>query len=177
MGMARTIGAVAGITALLVVLVASRPTAESPRIGATVRLAVKGTGEVGVEPASPAAVVGVEDLRAGAPPGEGVVEVRNYAARAVAFRLAMPASAARELLPAAGQVRVRVTRGERILADTTLIGLLRGTAGSTLAVGRTARIRLAVWIPAGTFPLFPGEEIEHSLAVQLLPVVGSGAAG
>lgn len=151
---------------LVVALVAmARPAAGHGGVqAAALRFAAEPDGAVAVAPAAPRALLASGSLR----PGDhvaGTLRLRNQTGSPLAVGLrAEPSSTALD-----GLARVRVLARGRVLADTTLQVLRRGTPGRLrLAPGAAARVRVVASIPADVETGYEGARV----AVRLVPEDG-----
>jgi hypothetical protein len=160
----RAIGVLLGAGLAVFLLVGARPTTSFTSLPARAVLAVGLTGELGVTPSVPRPVLDAKTLEPGAAPARAEAVVRNQTGTtlAVGFRAQ---AASRDL---DGLLRIRLSSGGRVLADTTLQGLRNGTP-ETLALRAGAETSLVVeaWIPDGITDGYQG----RSADVTLAPVV------
>jgi hypothetical protein len=162
-GIARVAGVLLGAGVALLLLIASRPSANFARLPASASFTIPLTGELEVTPAAPRPVLKAPALMPGDPPAVASFTVRNQTGTtlAVGFRAH---AAARDL---DGLLRIRLRAGNRMLADTTLQGL-RGGSASTLRLRSGAALAVSVqaWIPDGLND-YEGRDV----AVDLTPAL------
>ena len=167
--MARTLGAAAGVAAAVALLVAARPSATVPGLPASARLTLSPPGTLAVSP-SPASVLWAPRLEPGANRVASSFRLRNQSGMAlrVGFR-ARPDTHALD-----GIVRVRIDGPGGALANTTLQGLRRPSAGTVrIRSGQTRRLDLAVWIPGSVTGDYQGRLVR----VALIPTTGPAGRG
>ena len=162
---ARVLAAAIGAALVIALVAMARPAGGHGGVrAAALRFTAEPDGAVAVTPAAPRALLASGPLRPGGH-ADGTLRLRNQTGSRLAVGLrAVPSSTALD-----GLARVRVLAGDRLLADTTLQVLRRGTPGRLrLAPGATARVRILASIPAGTETGYEGAHV----AVRLVPEYG-----
>ncbi|MBN8867034.1 MAG: hypothetical protein J0H98_05735 [Solirubrobacterales bacterium] len=167
MAAARTVGVVVGLCSLLLLLAVSRPESREPRLGVSLDLGVVDRGELEISRVDPLPVISA-DLVAGRV-AAGRLEVRNITDLPLRVGLVLPLSESEARTLAAAQIRVRVARGRTVLADTTIPGLIRGTALTRLGPGREADLSFRAWIGGQDPGLYAGQDVTGRLDFQLEP--------
>ena len=160
---AATIGA--GLVIALVVM--ARPAGGHGGVmPAALRISAAADGAVAVTPADPRPLLASDSLRPGNR-AAGTLRLRNQTGSRLNVGLrAEPSSTALD-----GLARVRISAGDRVLADTTLQELRQGTpARLPLAPGASARLRVVASIPADVETGYEGARVE----VRLVPEDGAG---
>lgn len=163
----RVVAAAIGAALAIAVVVAARPAGgRGGVLSASLRFAAALDSEVAAAPAAPRAFLRSGPLRPGGQ-AAGSVRLRNQTGSALAVGLrAEPSSTALD-----GLAHVRVSAGGRVLADTTLQLLRRGTPGRLrLAPGAAARVRVVASLPADAQSGYEGERV----TVRLVPQYGKG---
>lgn len=166
------IGVMVGLCALLLLVSASRPGSEEPRLGASLKLSLADTGELEVSPADPLPVLSDDDLRAGQLES-GRVEVRNITDVPLDVGFIVPAEELQTGMLAAAQVRVRIFSDGRALADTTVPGLVRGSGSAPIAAGRSKDFEFQAWIGGSDPGLYAGQAVTALVDFELVRL-GSG---
>jgi hypothetical protein len=167
--MARALGAAAGVAAAMALLVAARPSATVPGLPASVRLTLAPSGTLAASPSPPESVLWAPRLEPGANHVASSFRLRNQSGMAlrVGFR-ARPDSRALD-----GIVRVRIDGPGGALANTTLQGLRRPSAGTVrIRSGQTRRLDLAVWIPGSVTGDYQGRVVRVALTPTTAPAGG-----
>ncbi len=162
---------VAGLLALLLLVSASRPSNEDPRLGASLEVTVADVGELEISHADPLPVVSDRDLRAGRLE-TGSLEVRNITNRPLGVGFALPAAELETGMLAAAQIRIRIASGTRVLADTTLPGLVKGSGLIPLGPGRSREFDFQAWIGGSAPGLYAGQDVAGRLQFELVPIGG-----
>jgi hypothetical protein len=162
----RIVAAAIGACLVVALIAVSRPEGGQGGImPASLRVTAAQDGAVAVTPAAPKALLDAS-LRPGGS-ADGQLVLRNQTGKRLAVGLrAQPSSTALD-----GIVAVRVSAGERVLAETTLQGLRAGSEGAVqIEPGRAARIDFSASIAAENETGYEGRHV----AVELFPVYGRG---
>lgn len=158
----RVAGAAAGIAAAVALLVAARPGGAMSALPASVAFSLAPPGTLAATPAPPATLLEAKRLEPGGRDASAGFWLRNQSGLTlhVGFR-AKPDSRSLD-----GLVRVRITSGGLILADTTLQGLRRGTAVMLpIRSGAARHLRLQAWIPGAVTDGYQGRIVKIMLSV------------
>ncbi|MCW3014648.1 MAG: hypothetical protein JWO02_1740 [Solirubrobacterales bacterium] len=167
-GLARTLGACLGVAGAALLLFTARPSANVPRLPATVRLAVASTGELEVTPTPLRRVLGSRSLVPGGRRTQARFTIRNQTGKTLVVGFRAPAAST----PLDGLLRVRLSSAGASLANSTLQGLRRGSAATLrIASGTTRRLRVQAWIPRDISDGYEGQQA----TVLLTPTVKVGA--
>ncbi len=159
---ARVLAAAIGAGLVIALVAMARPAGGHGGVRpAALRFTAEPDGAVAATPTAPRALLASGPLRPGGH-AAGTLRLRNQTGSRLAVGLrAVPSSTALD-----GLAHVRVAAGARVLADTTLQVLRRGTPGRLrLAPGEAARVRVRVSIPADTETGYEGARV----AVRLVP--------
>jgi hypothetical protein len=163
-------GAVLGIGLALALLLASRPGAAGSPLPASVRVAVRPSGELEITPPPPRSVLVAESLRPGGRGAAGAFRMRNQTGDDLAIVLKTEADST----AFNGLLRFRVRIGGRLVADTTLEGLRRRPIRLRLGSGQRARVQLEAWLPRDILSGYEGRLVRVSLVAQLRVLGGRG---
>jgi hypothetical protein len=165
----RAASASVGVAIAAALLVAARPGATVPGLPASVRFTLMSPGSLQATPAPPAPLLWAPRLEPGGRAVAGF-KLRNQSGRTLRIGLrAKPDSTSLD-----GLVRVRVDSGARVLADTTLQGLRRGSAAAiTIRRAAVRRLRLQAWIPGTVTDGYQGRIVKVAL-VLTARIAGGG---
>jgi hypothetical protein len=166
----RAAGALIGLAIALALLVAARPGEAGPGLPASVRFDVSPPGELALAPAPPSPALVADSLRPGGQRRAAAFELQNQSGRAMAVSLrGEPDSRSLD-----GLLRIRLSVGRRVLADTTLQGLRKGS-GSVVSLrpGQARRFELRTWIPANVTTGYEGRLV----TVHLIPAISYRGPG
>jgi hypothetical protein len=166
--LARVAGAVLGIGLTLALLLVSRPGVAGSPLPATVRFGVAPAGELEVTPAPPQPVFVAGALRPGGHRAAGSFRIRNQTADDLAIEL----SAGADSTALNGLLRLTVRVDARLVADTTLEGLLLRPVRLHLASGGRARLGLEAWLPGDILSGYEGRLVKVSLVPRLRELRG-----
>lgn len=156
----RALGALAGIALAGAFVATARPSGDVPSLPASASFTVPLSGELAVSPAFPRPVLSADELRPGSPRSSATFSLGNQtsATLGIDFRAAAVATGLDGLL------RVRLSSGDTVLADTTLQGLRSGSAiPLEVDAGSVAEVRVETWIPASIDSGFESRVAEVSL--------------
>jgi hypothetical protein len=160
----RALGALAGIALAGAFVATARPSAEVPSLPASASFTVPLSGELEVSPAFPRPVLTATGLRPGTPSSSATFSLANQTSATLGIDFRAKAAAT----GLDGLLRVRLSSGATVLADTTLQGLRSGSdAALELRSGTVAQVRIETWIPAS---IDSGYE-SRSAEVSLIPVL------
>jgi hypothetical protein len=160
----RAIGALLGIALAGSLVAIARPSSEVPTIPATVSFEVPLSGELEVDPVAPRPVLDSASLQPESPRGSTSFDVRNQTADrlSVGFKAESAGTSLDSLL------RIRLSFGGAVIADTTLQGLRAGSESTvSLDSGQSAAIRLEAWIPPSVETGYESQRANISLVPEL----------
>lgn len=168
---ARAAGAAVGVVAAVAFLVAARPAARIAPLPASVKVTLAPPGTLAVTPAPPAPLLDATRLSPGGAHAVASFAVRNQSG--ITLRIGLRGTPDSHSLD--GLVRVRITSGKTLVADTTLQGLRHGTT-VTLPIrsGAERRLRLVAWIPGVVTSGYEGRIVNVSLALTT-PTAGAAS--
>ncbi len=148
----------AGLAVLL--LVAARPSSEPRQFPARVEVTAPATGEVATAPAAPDTLMRAALLPSR--PKDAAFEIRNQTGSALSVAIVADA----DTTELDGSLGVRLTEGRRVLSDSTLQALRRGSLPVRLASGESTEIRVTMELPASATD-YQGRDV----AIELTPKV------
>lgn len=168
--LARTAGALLGLTLAVTLLLVSRPGAVGAGAPAALSVAIAPVGELELTPPPPRPVLEARSLRPGGPRASGAFAIRNQTGEtlAVALRADMDSTALNGLL------EVRVRSGEQVLAESSLESLRVRPPRLRLASGELARLSFEAWLPAQVLEGYEGALVDITLTPQLQTLVAGG---
>jgi hypothetical protein len=149
----------AGLAVLL--LVAARPASAPRAYPAEVEVTATATGEVETAPAAPDTLIRSSLLPGGS--DSSALELRNQTGSDLSVSLAASADST-EL---DGTLGVRLSAGDRVLADSTLQALRRGSLPVRLAPGEATQVRISLTLPESATD-YEGRQV----AIELTPQIG-----
>lgn len=148
----------AGLAVLL--LVGARPADEPRAYPAEVELTATSSGEVETAPTAPDTVMRSSLLPGGSE--TGAVELRNQTGSDLAVGL----EASADSTDLDGTLGVRLSAGDRVLADSTLQALRRGSLPVRLAPGEATQVRVSLTLPESATD-YEGRQVSIDLTPQI----------
>ncbi len=148
----------AGLAVLL--LIAARPSSEPRQFPARVEVTVPATGEVATAPAAPDSLMRASLLPSR--PKQATFEIRNQTGSTLSVAITADA----DTTELDGSLGVRLTEGRRVLSDSTLQALRRGSLPVRLASGESTEIQVTIELPESATD-YQGRDV----AITLTPKV------
>lgn len=149
----------AGLAVLL--LAAARPASEPRAYPAEVAVTASATGEIEATPAAPGTVMRATLLPDSS--DSGAFELRNQ----TGSELSVGLTASADSTELDGTLGVRISAGDRVLADSTLQSLRRGSLPVRLGPGQATQVRVSLTLPESATD-YEGRKV----AVELTPEIG-----
>lgn len=158
----RALALALGTAIVLVLVLVARPAGgHGGVLPASLRITASQDGAVAIAPAAPKALLEDAHLRPGAH-AEGEITLRNQTGAPLALGLrAEQSSTALD-----GITRVRISAAAKVIFDSTLGALRKGTDAFRIGPGRARSVRVVAWIPVAEATGYEGRRVDVQLAVD-----------
>lgn len=160
--LARASGLGVGVGVAVALLISAQPGGAVPDLPASVTFSLAPPGTLAATPAPPARLLDANRLEPGGHTYTAVVRLRNQSGTT----LRVGVRTKPDLRSLDGIVRIRVASDGRVLADSTLQGLRRGSAVTVpIRSGAVRLLRVQTWIPGEVTDGYQGRIVRVSLVV------------